>query len=126
MDHSSYQVRLDNWASLIQEQISSGLTKSEWCRINGITERQFFYWQRKIRNLITDPCESSSLVPSKAQLPSAPEFVELPIPSPNHTSDSAPGRSCDLILEVNGCRLLIGDSVSRKTLSTVIEVLRHV
>ena len=124
MDKSSYQIRANEWASLIQNQLSSNMSKSAWCRENGINLRQFFYWQRRLRNHIIDTASKQSLTPSAS-------FCELSIP--NETLSPAPqiatpsvSPSSDLIIEINGCRVHIGDSVSKKALQSVIEVLRYV
>ncbi len=51
MDTITHEVRLSNWKSII-EQCSArpeGQTVKEWLEINGIKEKQYYYWQRKIR-----------------------------------------------------------------------------
>ena len=42
-------VRMKKWAGIIQEAAASGLTKSEFCARNGINRRQFFHWQKQLR-----------------------------------------------------------------------------
>lgn len=130
MDRSSYQVRINQWASIIQAQASSHMNKTEWCRENGITVRTFYYWQRKLRNMILESSEG----PSQKQLPSAPDaptFCELSIPDPQKTDpiiplNDTPGNGSGLIVEIRDCRIIVGDSVSKDALASVIEVLRHV
>lgn len=41
--------RAQEWAMLIQECSSSGLTKREFCQQRGISEKSFYYWLRKLR-----------------------------------------------------------------------------
>ena len=41
-----------NWATVIQECNSSGLSNREFCRQRGIAEKSFYYWQRKLRQQI--------------------------------------------------------------------------
>ena len=130
MDRSSYQVRINQWVSIIREQASSHMTKSAWCRENGINLRQFFYWQRKLRNVMLESSNNtpSDLIPSKQNVPA---FCELSVPALKQPGTIVPRdetsiNGSDLIIEINNCRILIGNSVSKKTLSYVIEVLRHV
>lgn len=40
--------RAREWAMLIQECNSSGLTKREFCQQRGISEKSFYYWLRKL------------------------------------------------------------------------------
>ena len=123
MDKSSYQVRIDQWKLLIHDQASSNMTKSEWCRENGINLRQFFYWQRKLRNMFL---ESSGQLPALSSAEIAKTtFCELSIPKQNPVSTNECTES-DLIIEINDCRVLVGKSVSKDSLASVIEVLRHV
>ena len=42
--------RAQQWAMLIQECSSSGLTKREFCQQRGISEKSFYYWLRKMRS----------------------------------------------------------------------------
>lgn len=49
MDKITHQVRAEHWAKIMNECINSGMSKTAWCRANGISEKQFFYWQRILR-----------------------------------------------------------------------------
>ena len=41
--------RAQEWAMRIQECSASGLTKREFCRQRGISEKSFYNWLRKLR-----------------------------------------------------------------------------
>ena len=49
MDKITHQVRAEHWARILNECLNSGMSKTAWCRANGISEKQFFYWQRILR-----------------------------------------------------------------------------
>ena len=51
------EYRAQNWAMLIQECNNSGLTKREFCQKQGISEKSFYYWQRKLRSHIIESSE---------------------------------------------------------------------
>ena len=69
MDKITRQVRIEHWTQIMNECLNSGMNKTEWCRANGISDKQFFYWQRILRkeafaastskdlSLITDPAD---------------------------------------------------------------------
>ena len=130
MDRSSYQVRINQWVSIIQAQAASHMNKTEWRRENGITVRTFYYWQGKLRNMILE----SSEAPSQKQLPSAPEtptFCELSVPDlqkidPIIPLNDTPGNGSGLIVEIRDYRIIVGDFVSKDAVASVIEMLRHV
>ena len=69
MDKITHQVRAEHWAKIMNECINSGMSKTAWCRANGISVKQFFYWQRILRReafensrngLITGSCQTGS------------------------------------------------------------------
>lgn len=61
MDKITHQVRVEHWAKIINECINSGMPKTAWCRENGISEKQFFYWQRILRRDAFENSQNSSL-----------------------------------------------------------------
>ena len=56
------EYRAQTWAMLIQESKASGLTNKEFCEQRGISEKSFYYWQRKLRSHIIESSEPQ-LVP---------------------------------------------------------------
>ena len=40
MDKITHQVRAEHWAKIMNECINSGMSKTAWCRANGISEKQ--------------------------------------------------------------------------------------
>lgn len=61
------EYRIQQWAVLIQECSASGLTNKEFCRQRGISEKSFYYWQRKLRQQIVE-ATSPQLVQLEPQL----------------------------------------------------------
>ena len=51
MDKITHQVRAEHW----------GMSKTAWCRANGISEKQFFYWQRILRREAYEASQNPSL-----------------------------------------------------------------
>ena len=66
MDKITHQVRAEHWAKIMNECINSGISKTAWCRANGISVKQFFYWQRscagklRIPGIIVGSCRIAS------------------------------------------------------------------
>ena len=88
MDKSTHEIRLAQWASIIQECNASGMTKKKWCQENNINEKQLYYWQRQLRKKI---CESAG---EKAV--SEVTFAELPVMANTvHPVRSEDNRPCD-------------------------------
>ena len=48
------EYRAQQWAMVVQECRSSGLTNLEYCRQRGISEKSFYYWLRKFRGQMAE------------------------------------------------------------------------
>ena len=85
MDKITRQVRIEHWTQIMNECLNSGMNKTEWCRANGISDKQFFYWQGILRKktfaasiskeilVITNPADENS--------PQKISFTEISLPS---------------------------------------------
>ena len=76
------QVRISHWIGVIREQHASGQTKRSWCRENGIGEKTYYYWQRKIREAACEQMEGKKnnalpILHSSPGIQNAPVFTEV-------------------------------------------------
>ena len=73
------------WAAVIQECKDSGLTNKEYCIQHGLSEKSFYYWQKKLRTQIV--ASAPELVPLEVATPIEEELhiryrgAELKLPS---------------------------------------------
>ena len=74
MDKITHEMRSANWAGLIQECLSSGLSKKEWCLQNHVNEKSFYYWKCKIR----EEAYKSQVIEKPVNHHEV-EFVEVPL-----------------------------------------------
>ena len=44
------EYRKQQWAQIIRECQNSGLSNKEYCRRQGISEKTYYYWLRKLRS----------------------------------------------------------------------------
>ena len=58
MDGKTAEIRYQQW---IQLWSSSGLSKRDYCRQNGIDEKKLYYYQRRIRSIIASQREQQAL-----------------------------------------------------------------
>ena len=85
MDKITHKVRCEQWTAIINECLASGMPKTTWCKAKGISDKQFFYWQRILRQEAYQQIEFQSSSPaSSARVPdvkeekaSHPAFVEI-------------------------------------------------
>ena len=50
----SSQERLENWTTRIMACRSSGMTVRAWCRKNGLSEKTYYYWQRRLFQALSE------------------------------------------------------------------------
>ena len=125
MDQEALQIRRSQWERIIIEGNKATISKKEWCKQNGISEKSFYYWQRKIRKQATKALETSKAVPVPAPCSA---FVELPFPSvPQSFREpvQSPGVPPELIIQVGDCRIYVTGAVQEHTLCTVMKVIRN-
>ena len=85
MDKITHKARCEQWTAIVNECLASGMPKTTWYKANGISDKQFFYWQRILRQEAyqqmgsqSASTASSALVPDvKEEKSSHPAFVEI-------------------------------------------------
>lgn len=113
MDKSTHQIRCEQWTQIINECLSSGMSKAAWCRANGISDKAFFYWQRILRN---EAYIKQKQLPEVSEQRSNPPvaFVEL---KPSENSTEEPTRfHPDVIIRNKGVILELSNTVSPELL----------
>ena len=117
MDKITHEMRRANWTGLIQDCLSSGLSKKEWCLQNHVNEKTFYYWQRRIRK---DAYENQVI-----EKPVNHEVGFVEVPSLPKVQESIASSVSAKIL-VNGCTIEIADSASNEFLNRLLGALSYV
>ena len=124
MDQNALAIRRAQWEQIVAEGNAAGISKKEWCAKNGIPEKSFYYWQRRIRQQIAakNSCKSADEISVTSS-----SFVELPmnLSQPSEPKLPVPDLSPELMLQIGDCQLFIDGRVQEQTLSTVLKVLRN-
>ena len=126
MDKITHQVRAEHWAKILNECMNSGMSKTAWCRANGISVKQFFYWQRILRR---EAYEASQNPPLPAVAETEPlsavqrtvSFAEIKLPAV--PPDSSPVFHPDLVIRKGNLVLEISNSASSELNSRVGGIL---
>lgn len=133
MDIDVYRLRLARWQRLVYEANTSGMKKTEWCRINGVSTKQFYYWQKKVRAMALDEMTGENGQEKEGQEPLAesrlPAFVELRPPAASGClPDGGPFLQEDpsvapLTLQFGRFQLQIRENASESMLRMAVRVL---
>ena len=127
MDKITHQVRAEHWTRILNECMNSGMSKTAWCRANGISEKQFFYWQRILRREAYEASQNPSLPASAETEPlsavqrTVVSFAEIKLPAVS--PDASPVFHPDLVIRKGKLVLEIANSASAELLSRVGGIL---
>ena len=129
MDGKTTEIRYQQWIQVIQDWSNSGLSKRDYCQQNGINEKKLYYYQRRIRSIITSQREqqafpecSSGLSPaaiSAGHESGRPQIVKLRF-SRMEKADSTLVR-----FSVNGMNFSVPEDIPPSFLAKLLEAASH-
>lgn len=113
MDKITHKVRCEQWTKIIKECLASGMNKTAWCREHGISDKSFFYWQRRLREEAYISTVESSSLPAEPSV----DFVELRLSEQSAVSSAA--FRPDVIIRKDSFSLEISNTASAELLSRI-------
>ena len=105
------QNQLQSWSTIIKNCKESGMTVPEFCSQNGISRHAYYYWYSKVKQ--------ETYKQSFVEISSSEKQVPAVNPVP---AESA----CSFEIHIENISFTIPDSVSKETLTKIIEVVRNV
>ena len=124
MDKITHEIRRDHWTALILECNNSGMSKKAWLEAHHVNEKQFYYWQRRLRKEAAGELKEAAL---SVSLPSV-DFAEISPPSVMQTvpmkNDGPPVRA-DAVLRAGNMTLEVSNSLSPVLLAALLQVMAH-
>ena len=121
MDKTTHEIRIANWRSIIEQCQTrpEGQSAKQWLADNGISEKSYYYWQRKIRQ------ETYALISADVAHITKPEpvaFAELPFTDPK---DDRQSFIPDAIMRRGQTVLELSNTISDRLLDRLMEVAGH-
>ena len=110
-------VRLRHWAEQMHSRQDRGLSIREWCREQGIAEKTYYYWQRKLRAAAAEHLTHKTDSDSQALVPGGWALCESTKPAP-----AADGETT-LPIEIGHCRIMVDNDTDPDLLTKVCRVL---
>lgn len=115
MDQLTHNVRRNSWLNIITEcqQRPAGVTAKQWLAENGINEKAYYYWLRKLRREAGEQMNLSAVT-----APTELAFAEIPIPV------SAPTKSVECsgavaVIHAGSITLEVSNDISESLLREV-------
>lgn len=100
------EYRLQQWSEMARACRESGLSNKEFCRQNGISEKTYYYWLRRLRQVA---CENTQ-----------PKLVRL-----DAAKDQEPDH-CAILLRYKDAELEIRAGTDCDTIATVLQALKSI
>ena len=94
------EYRQAQWAAAIQECKASGLTNKEYCIQHGLSEKSFYYWQKKLRTQIVS---------------AVPELVPL---------EGSPAQCGELRIQYRGAELTLPEQVDMDAVAALLRSIQ--
>lgn len=125
MDKTTHEIRISNWRSIIQQCQARPAGQSAKQRLadNGISEKTYYYWQRRVRQ------ETYALIKQDAIPPAMPAldtqsvaFAEIPYAA---ASDNLHPFTPDVVIRKGQTVLELSNSVSDRILEKIMEVMSN-
>ena len=125
MDKITHEIRISNWRSIIEQCQArpEGQSAKQWLADNGISEKNYYYWQRKVRKE-TYALIKQDAVPPAIPVPDTPSvtFAEIPYAAaPNNLQPFTP----DAVIRKGQTVLELSNSVSDRILGKIMEVMSN-
>lgn len=123
-----HQIKLQQWASRFQEQVSSGLTIKAWCTENNISIHTYNYWKHLLKQEYVESAlsEQHDIVPLSMHAPdlAVPSTPVATVPLSCQSRDS---REMYNTISISTGEVLIQvtPNVSDEYLFRILKAVRH-
>ena len=122
MDKTTHEIRLQQWYEIIQAQLVSGKSKRAWCQENEVPEKQFFYWQRRVRKELY-VSQEHALEPVKTNTMGA-SFIEVPI-AKNTGSAVSDNFHPDAVICIGNITVGLTGNIKEELLMSIGKMIHH-
>ncbi len=121
-----HQAKLNDWASRFADQKASGLSVTDWCKQNNLTEYKYYYWKRLLKEETIEQA-LPDIVP--LAMPSVPVNTQV---SELASETSASCASCTSFasstcarLYINGICIELDSSAPEPFIRNLIKAVSH-
>lgn len=108
MEHMTHEIRRQYWIDIVKRCNESGMKKKDWLKQNGINDKAFYNWQRKLRK------EAYQMIQANKEDHPSP-FVELKPPIQDTVS-----------FRINNMEIEVASTIDNDFLLKLVTVISHV
>lgn len=108
---------MKKWLRIMQDCAESGVKKREYCQVQGINEKTFYYWQRRLRDCMTPALAGMQTAEAKETA-----FVRLPLPVREAETTCTPTAT----LKIGRAEIMLSPDIEESFLRKLLRVCSHV
>lgn len=122
MDPITHQVRLANWTKIIEQcnNRPQGMTVKQWLMENGIRDKSYYYWLRRVRQSVYSKMDMELPVATAAAEQPTMAFAEIPVPGRLYDSFKA-----DAVISTGSLMIAVSNSISDSLLAKLLKAAEH-
>ena len=114
-----HQVRLTNWAHIIAERASSGMSVRTFCAEKQKNKKTYYHWRHLVRNAV---CQKTNV----ASTPAVPVFAPISVPTaPISVPTDAAACKDNMLLRCGEFSLEITENTSPTLLRQTLRILHE-
>lgn len=128
MDQTTHKVRAARWKEIILQcqNRPKGMSVNQWMKNNQISEKTYYYWQRKIRKEAYDMLEQNKALPVASEKNDV-SFAEIPV---CHSNDNNLERNMDVfqptaVIKTSSMTVALSNGISDSLLSRILQEVSH-
>ena len=127
MDQITHDVRTAQWAEIVRSchERPAGQSAKKWLAENGINEKQYYYWQRRIRNLVAGTTGKSlpeTRPTGEVTFVEMPAHGEQPVEYPNK---AVAGSGPVALIRAGKLEIELSNDISDELLSKILKVTAY-
>ena len=121
MDQTTQEVRLANWKAIIEQCQArpKGQTAKDWMAENDISDKQYYYWLRRVRAAAIKENQIPALPEPEKQLPTV-SFAEIPVNDVLSTEESPV-----IVIKTKKSTIEIPTAVSDALVVKIVKAVAH-
>ncbi len=127
MDKTTHEVRLTQWKKIIEECHArpERQTAKSWLSERGISEKSFYYWQRKLRLRAYEEMQPPASLPTEQGSESV-TFAEIPFAAQTQADQAASEQfRPTAVIRSDNIAIALSNSVSDVLLTRILQEVRR-
>lgn len=129
MDQITHTVRHSMWKDVMLQcqNRPARMSAKQWMKENQISEKSYYYWQRKFRNELSNQQDSSSTALQLSQECTDVSFAEMPVPKGKLTrkEENNEMMQASAVIKTETLTIEVSNDISEILLSRILQEVSH-